>query len=383
MAAAISAARRGASVAICEKMPRLGRKVLASGNGRCNLTNDALDSSFYNPAAAALVTSIFSRFGNSCIKDLFEDLGLKTHSEDGRVFPVTHQSSSVLKVIELELKRLSVVIEHGFDVSGISHIGDGFIVTSKAGRKLTSLQAIIACGGRSYPAFGSDGSAYALARSLGHSIVEPVPDAVPLSVKDPMCHSLQGQKIRAGVRALIDGTAAQESSGDLLFTKYGLSGTAILDVSESVSIAMNRAGKKDVALSVDMVPFMDEKALSDEIGRRMGSGYRADDLIVGILPNKFAAALKGVLTMEDPASIAQSLKDTRFTVLGTRGWNEAEFTAGGVALTEIDEVGLESKLKKGLYFAGEILDVNGRRGGYNLAWAWASGFVAGEAAANA
>ncbi len=383
MVSAISAARRGASVAICEKMPRLGRKVLASGNGRCNLTNDALDSSFYNPAAGALVTSVFSRFGNSCIKDLFAELGLKTYSEEGRVFPSTNQSSSVLKVIELELQRLSVAIDHGFDVIAISHVGDGFIVTSKAGKKLTSLQVIIACGGRSYPAFGSDGSAYACARSLGHSIIEPVPVAVPLVTKDALCHSLQGQKIFAGAKALIDGAAVSQASGDLLFTKYGLSGTAIIDISDAISVAVNRDGKKDVVVSTDLVPFMASGELESELALRIGRGWPAEELAAGILPNKFGPALKTIFKTGAAAAITVALKDRRFTVIGTRGWNEADFTAGGVNVGEIDEINLESRIQKGVYFSGEILDVNGRRGGYNLAWAWASGFIAGESAANA
>lgn len=383
MAAAISAARRGASVALCEKMPKLGRKVLASGNGRCNLTNDTLDPSSYNPASRALAESVFSRFGTPCIRDFFAQIGLRTYSEDGRVFPVTNQSSSVLKVLELELARLSVDVLFNTDVTGIASAGGGFAITQKSGRRLSGRRVIVACGGTSYPAFGADGSAYTLAASFGHTIVEPVPVAVPLVVKDGLCHSLQGQKITAAAAAIIGGKALTRCAGDVLFTKYGLSGTAILDISEEVSIAINRNRGRGIRVSVDMVPFMEQGALEAEIAGRIRRSFAPEDLVAGILPNKFGPALKDLMRSRDPAKIAGTLKDRRFDVHGTRGWNEADFTAGGVAVGEVDEASLESTRRKGLYFAGEILDVNGKRGGYNLAWAWASGFIAGEAAANA
>jgi len=383
LVAAISAKHKGASVVICEKMPRPGKKILASGNGRCNLANDNLAASFYNSAARPLVDSVLSRFGKDAIIRFFEGLGLKTYSQEGRVFPATNQSSSVLKVLESELKRLSIPVEFEFDCAGITAPSDGFVLTSKSNKKISADSVILACGGKSYPAFGADGSAYALAKKFGHSIVEPVPVGVPIIAKDELCHSLQGQKISASAQCMIDGKAASKAEGELLFTKYGLSGTAILDISEDVSIAFNREGKRNITVSVDMVPFMEEEELSDELARRLGGMFSAEDALAGILPNKFGPALKNILKSKDPRAIAGALKHRLFKVLGTRGWNEAEFTAGGVSTKEVDDKTLESKLKKGLYFAGEILDVNGRRGGYNLAWAWASGHVAGEAATHA
>ena len=389
--AAISARRRGRSVVICERMPKLGKKILASGNGRCNLSNEKLDESFYNPAAKGLVKSVLSKFGKNEIAGFFEGLGLKLFTdESGRAFPVTNQSASVLRVLELELERSSVPVELGFEMVSAQAISEGFVLKAKDGREVTSGSVIMACGGRSYPALGSDGTAYKFAKQFGHSIVEPVPVCVPLVVKSGLCHILQGQKISAAVRAFADGKLASESSGELLFTKYGLSGTAILDLGEAVSIALNRE-KRNVYVEADIVPFMDRNELEKEIenrdrhyfsrGNPMGkivSVPFSQDILTGILPNKFGIALKSVLRSRDAAEIAGALKAMRFDVTGTRGWNEAEFTAGGVNVDEIKESTLESKLKKGLYFAGEILDVCGRRGGYNLAWAWASGFVAGQ-----
>jgi predicted flavoprotein YhiN len=153
-----------------------------------------------------------------------------------------------------------------------------------------------------------------------------------------------------------------------------------LDVSEEISIAINRDRSNDAALLIDMVPFMKETDLSTELTKRIGRGAAVEDLVVGILPNKFGPAFKDILHTKDAACVAKSLKARRFKVIGTRGWNEAEFTAGGVDVKEIDENSMESILRRGLFFAGEILDVNGRRGGYNLAWAWASGAAAADGA---
>lgn len=379
--AAIGAARAGASVVVCERHGRIGRKILASGNGRCNLTNDTLNSSFYNPPSRHLVDTVFSSFGNGQIKGIFRELGLFIRSEDGRVFPATNQSSSVLKVIGMELERLKVSIETGFEATSITPSGGGFIVTPRSGGPVGSDTVVIACGGRSYPALGSDGSGYKLAAAMGHRIVPPVPAGVPLSSKDPACHILQGQKIQARVSYMANRRGEAAADGDLLFTKYGLSGTAILDISEQVSIAINRDGLAHADIQVDMAPFVPEDELAREFSMRAARRTSPEDMAAGILPGKFGAVLKGLFAAGDWRHAAKAVKRRTFRITGTRGWNEADFTAGGVETSEVEPRTLESKIGKGIYFSGETLDVNGRRGGYNLAWAWASGFVAGRSAA--
>ena len=166
-------------------------------------------------------------------------------------------------------------------------------------------------------------------------------------------------------------------SGELLFTQYGLSGTAILDVSEEISIAMNREGIREIQVEADILPLFSEEALKAEFSRRLERRIPAEYLLEGLLPTKFSAVMKPLLGKKDLAAIVRDLKHRRFKVDGTRGWNEAEFTAGGVATGEVHAKTLESRIQKGLYLAGEMLDVNGHRGGHNLAWAWASGAVAG------
>ena len=376
--AAISKARTGESVVICEKMPQLGKKILATGNGRCNLLNDNLSEVFYNAAARQLVKSVFSQFGKSEIIHFFKDLGLEIYSQDGRVFPITNQAASVLKVLEMELKRLSVPVEYDFYCSGLSFSKNNILVFSRGGKTINSRKLVITGGGKSYPVLGSDGSMYDIARQFGHTIIEPIPSAVPLVVKDNLCHFLQGQRISAATASIIDGKKSAPVKGELLFTKYGLSGTCILDISEEISIAVNRHHKKDVFVAVDMVPFMDREQLKKQLIKRQKAATSPDEILAGILPNKLSFALRDLFDKGDVDAVVAVLKERLFKVTGTKSWNEAEFTAGGIEVNEVNSATLESKLHKGVYFAGEVLDVDGRRGGYNLSWAWASGFVAGK-----
>ncbi len=375
--AAISAKKNAGPVVLCERMPAIGKKLLACGGGRCNFLNEKLDESYYNPAARGLAKSIFRRFGKDDILKFLGDLGLHYYSENSRVFPVTNQAASVLKIFEIELKKLAIPVELGFEVSDISPVREGFEVISSSGKRLICKNLILACGGRSYPALGADGSGYKLCRNFGHRVVEPVPSGVPVEISDKIRHFLQGQKVFVGAQSLINGRISSQAGGELIFTKYGLSGTAILDISQDLSIALNRQPLATAEVLIDFVPFLQESALRSELSGKISKDFGSEDLLQGLLPNKFGPALSGLLKTKDPQKIASSLKKYKFKVLRTRGWNEAEFTCGGVDISQVNENTLESKLRKGLYFCGEILDVEGKRGGYNLAWAFSSGFIAG------
>lgn len=391
LVAASSAARRGAKVVLLERLPRAGKKLLATGGGRCNILNDGLAPASFTSTDPAVVDAVLGRFGAREIRSFFEGLGLRLIADEGgRVYPATSQAASVLKVLVLERERRGVALETGFEAVSVSGRAGGFTIAAADGRTVAAGTVVLAGGGRSYPALGSNGSCYDLARSLGHRIVPPVPSAVPLVVKDKMCHFLQGLRLRARVVALIGGRPGQAAEGELLFTAYGLSGTAVLDVSEPVSIALNREGREDVAVSVDFVPDMAEADLAGAIAARLRSDWPEGDLLAGLLAEKLGLVLPQLLgeagpggSARDPVAragrLAAALKSREFRVQGTRGWNEAEFTAGGVDAREVEPRTLGSKLRKGLYFAGEVLDVQGGRGGYNLGWAWASGLVAGLA----
>jgi hypothetical protein len=385
LAAAIGAARKGASVVAAERLPKPGKKILVTGGGRCNLSHEKIAAADFTSTDPALVASVLSRVGPDDILKFFHELGLSTVSDGGRVYPAAGQAASVLKVLLMEAERRGVAQELEFEATAVDSRTGGFTVTSRDGRTIEARRVVLAGGGRSYPALGANGSGYELARKWGHRIILPVPSAVPLLAKDPLCHFLQGQRIRARAAALLGGKTVREADGDLLFTAYGLSGTAVLDVSECLSIALHRDGRSDAALSADLVPFMTVDQLAAEIRRRLQAGWAESDLLSGILPEKFAVlarARPGAEGRPDTAAaLAAVLKNKRFAVHGTRGWNEAEFTSGGVDAREVEPGTLESKRCRGLHLAGEVLDVQGPRGGYNLAWAWASGLIAGGEAA--
>ncbi len=334
--AAISAKRRGAEVMIVDRMAAIGRKILACGAGRCNLLNERLDESFYNNAGQPLVKSVLAQFGKAAITDFFSDIGLVMYTEGERIFPVTNQAASVLQVLANEMKRLAIVPQNNFEVTQIEKTADGYVVRGKNGASLRCTKLIVAAGGKSYPDLGSNGSGFVLARQLGHSIVEPVPAAVPLIVKDAFCHQLQGQRIVAGVQVMIDGCKAGRLEGDLLFTRYGVSGTAILDVSRQVSVALHRNAGVPVRLVVDLVPFMQPDVLKDEIFRRFKHGIPGEDILAGLLPDKFNRAFRPLVRHDAIDLLVTQLKGKEFIVSGTRGWNEAEFTAGGISTDEID-----------------------------------------------
>ena len=387
LTAAIAASREGRSVAIVDRMPRLGKKILITGGGRCNLGNERLDPGLFHSTNPGLVASVLARFGTREIVSFFEGLGLRIVSDGDRLFPATNQAASVLKVLEMEVRRRRVSVIPGFEAVSIIRSAEASRAAASDGRTIEARAFILAGGGRSYPALGSDGSAYALARTAGHRLIEPVPSCVPLLVRDPWCHFLQGQRVRAQAEAWIDGRRAAEALGDVLFTAYGLSGTAVLDVSTDISIALHRGKKARAEVVLDLLPDMSAEALSAELARRLEGGWGAADLVSGLLPEKFGRTIAGLISGGPPrpartaAALAAVLKGKRFAVQGTRGWNEAEFTSGGVDAGEIDRERLSSKKAPGLYFAGEILDVQGPRGGFNLSWAWASGTLAGRAAA--
>ncbi|MGE5740447.1 MAG: aminoacetone oxidase family FAD-binding enzyme, partial [Candidatus Aminicenantes bacterium RBG_16_66_30] len=385
------AARRGASVTILERLPRAGKKLLATGGGRCNLLNERLDAAAFTATDPGLVRSILERFGAKEVRAFFEGLGLRLQTdESGRVYPATNQAASVLKVLEIEAARLGIGIETGFEADKIESAAGRFRIGAADGRRVEARGLVLAGGGRSYPALGSNGSGYDLAAAFGHHIIKPVPSAVPVLAKVRMCHFLQGQRMRVRIEARVGGRRTQAADGELLFTQYGLSGTAVLDVSESLSIALNREGRGDATVVVDLLPFLSEEEAAAELARRLAAGWAPKDLVSGLLPEKFAAFLPQLLaeTEGGPGErtsagsarrLAAKLKAMVFPVQGTRGWNEAEFTSGGVDACEVKRGTLESKFQRGLYLAGEVLDVQGGRGGFNLSWAWASGFVAGLA----
>ena len=296
LVAAISAARRGASVAVLERLPWIGKKLLATGGGRCNLLNDGLSASAYTSSDPGLVAVGPGPVRPGGDQGLLRGAGPPPpdgrrrprlpDDEPGRVGP---QGPGARDRPARRRDRSPASKRRGSSAAA-----GRFRIAAADGRAVESRAVIIAGGGKSYPALGSNGSCYGLAASFGHAVVRPVPSAVPLVVKVRMCHFLQGQRMRVRAESRIGGRAGQTAEGELLFAQYGLSGTAILDVSESLSIALNRDGRKDVSVVVDFLPTMTEEELSGELARRLKAGWTADDLDLRTAAGKVLPVLSAV-----------------------------------------------------------------------------------------
>ena len=401
MMAALSARRHhpALAVAILEKSATLGRKLLVSGAGRCNLTNLQLREKperFYLGTGQELARPVFKQFGFPEIVEFFSELGVRLSpekkGEGNKMFPVTQQAKTVLTALETELRSEGVRIITDAEIIALKKNlkTDQFILRTKDGGEFTCQKVILTTGGRTYPALGSDGLGYDLARALGHSLVAPIVSAVPLEAKNPLSQVLQGVKMELGVRLQTGKKVLGDLVGDVIFTKYGLSGSAILELSRAASIELNR--DKGSALTVLLNFFPGETLTETHQWFDKIFKFRPNKKLVEILrgslpynlPNTLLAQLQialdkkvGQLTKPEIDSLLKNLTAYEVRVTATRGWNEAEFTAGGILASEINNA-LESKKVPGLYLAGEVIDIDGAIGGFNLSWAWSSGFVAGQ-----
>lgn len=400
MAAAVAAARGGARVTLLERGHSLGRKVLASGAGRCNLSNDRILPENYHGAKPSFMKEALSRFRAD---RFFSELGLLTAAEaDGRIFPRCGKSQAVLDVLKAELERLKVEVRLGAEAAAIERAGPGFkLRTNKvpwkkdeapsAGEELACDRLILSCGGAGYPQLGGGESGYALAKVLGHSVTPLFPALVPLLVKDAAIKRLHGLRLEAGLKVFSGARELCRSRGEVLFTDYGLSGPAALDVSRE---AVRALAQGPVTAGIDLFPEFSPQGLRAMLAGRWPSrsARPLKDLFLGMFPAQLSAALIDSLGWDasrpldslgrDAAErLAARLQDWRCEVSGARGWSEAMVTAGGICADEVDPKSFASRKAPGLFLTGEMLDVDGDSGGFNLHFAWASGLAAGQAAA--
>lgn len=402
--AAISAKRNNPNlrIGIIDRTFALGRKILVCGAGRCNITNINLNNSIanhYYGGDLKFTESIFSQFTYEDILKFFDNLGIELYVERktdiGKLFPVTDQAKTVTTLLEDELKLLGIDVFLNTEVKKIQHREIFNIETISTNgfteiKNFASKFLILSAGGKTYPALGSNGSGYTLAKSLGHSIIDPVPSAVPLISKNPVSQDLQGVKLEIEATSIIEDVEIKSRIDDVMFTQYGLSGPAILNISREISIRINRENKSNVYVKLNFFPGKNKtevrQLLIDRWERRPDQSL--EHSLFGIFPNKVPSALlktKNIdknFKVKDLDSntidiIVDLLSDFIIEISGTRSWNEAEFTAGGISTKEIAIGTLESKLIPNLYFCGEIVNVDGDVGGFNLSWAWSSGFVAG------
>lgn len=396
--AAIAAAQndRQAKIFILEANERIGRKILATGNGRCNLTNrQAVGScakSCYRGEDLAFVQNVLNQFGYTDTMDFFSSLGLLTRLRGDYAYPRSDQASTVLEVLELELKRLGTEIYCKTKVDSVVRQKNGFSIGGKEIKKrLWADRVILACGGMAAPAFGSDGNGFRLARSFGHSITPIVPALVQLRVKNHPFAKASGVRTEARVTALVDGEAVFSDSGEVQITAYGISGIPVFQISRFLALGIFQKKRAEVLL--DFLPEYSEDEVAGLLVKLAGNreDLTAEEWLAGIFNRKLIPRileLAGVrmqtrvsaLDERKFRAVAEKCKGIVLSVQDTNGFENAQVSAGGVRTKEVCPQTMESLCMDGLYLAGEMLDVDGICGGFNLQWAWATGYLAGKAA---
>lgn len=387
MTAAITAARLGAEVTVYEKADRMGRKILATGNGRCNLTNTGADETHYHGADRRFVRGALMRFGVDRTLEFFSELGIVAKTEDeGKVYPYSSQASSVLDVLRFELENLGVKTVTGFEARDIRPIKNGFEITSYKGEKSRCDRVIVAAGGKASPQLGSEGC-YDMMKRLGHTVTPLYPALVQLKTETGFVKPLKGIKLNASVSLVKNGKAVRTEYGELLFTEYGISGPPVFKLS------VEACGANDVSAVIDMMCEYSAAGVEDMLRARRSRPVTLENYFAGMLNKRLGQTILkrcGSVPLSRPcrslsdseiSRIAGAVKGLELKIEGTMSWNNAQATMGGVSVSEISPTTMESKLVKGLYVTGELLDVCGDCGGYNLQWAWSSGMAAGNAAA--
>ena len=392
MIAAVFAARNGNKVSLYEKNEKLGKKLFITGKGRCNLTNTAEMEDMFNAVVSnpKFLYSSFYSFTNDQTIAFFEELGVKTKTErGGRVFPASDHSSDVIHGLERELNRLGVRIELNTEVKEIlTENGKVQGLMLASGKKVEADAVIVAAGGLSYPSTGSTGDGYRMARSCGHKVTRLFPALVPMEVKEWYAKELMGLSLRNIEITITDGTKKlYQDFGEMLFTHYGVSGPVILSAS---SIVGSRLAEKELTLHIDLKPALTKEQLDKRVLREFDANHNRQfkNAVDSLFPAKLRPVmveLSGIpedkkvheITKEERRRFVRLIKDFTMTLTGLRGYNEAIITKGGVSVREIDPGTMESKLVDGLYFAGEVLDLDAVTGGYNLQIAWSTGYLAG------
>ena len=398
MMAAITAARLGSDVCLVERNPKLGRKLYITGKGRCNVTNHCSPQELLSatPRNGKFLYSAAERTPPAWVEDFFTDLGVPLKVERGsRVFPVSDRAADIIDALFRELRRLGVPILQE-RVSALD-CREGAVcgVEMGAEKGLTGLgckAVILATGGLSYPATGSTGDGYEFARALGHTIVEPRPSLVPLEVPGEDCPRMQGLALKNVLLTVKNqkGKAVFREQGELLFTHFGLSGPLVL----SASAHMRDFARDRYRCHIDLKPALDEATLDARLVRELtqGANRDMDNLMGALLPRLMIpvvlerAGIPGEkkahdLTRGERRRLLEQLKDFSLDISGPRPVAEAIVTSGGVKVGEVDPRTMASKKARGLFFAGELLDVDAYTGGFNLQIAWATGRAAGEGAA--
>ena len=393
MIAAGTAAELGRKTLLIEKNDKLGKKLFITGKGRCNLTNAAEKEEFFDNLTRnpKFFLGSFSRFSNKDLITFFEDMGMRTKVERGnRVFPESDRSSDVIKALTKYLDRNNVTVKLGQKVKSIiseKNIIKGVLLEN--GQEIFCDSLVICTGGLSYPDTGSTGDGYIFGKKLGHKIIEPTPSLVPLLTAGTIAQELQGLSLKnVNVSVMIDGKKVFEDFGEMLFSHFGLTGPIILSASFYVVPSLKK--NKKIQISIDLKPALDETALDKRLLRdfEKNTNKQFKNALDELFPGKLVPIMiklsginpekqVNIITKEERKGLVKLIKSFDFIITGTRPVSEAIITSGGIDVKEINPKTMESKLIKGLYFAGEVMDLDAYTGGFNLQIAFSTGRMAG------
>ncbi len=382
---AITAKRKNEklNVAIIDAMPKMGKKILATGNGRCNLSNENASSHIYHNNSFA--QKIISKFDVNKTKIFFNSLGLFTVTDDeGRIYPMSNTSSSVVECLRLEIENLGITVITDEKVTKVKKDKDIFIVNGH----YQSKKLVIACGGKASPVQGSDGSGFSLLESLGHKISTPLPALVQLTSDNKIIRSFKGLRVKSSIKLFVENNEIDTVEGEILFTEYGLSGIACMDAQR---ILCEHIKNKKCSVIIDLVPNFTKAEILEKIRQiiKNNPSMKSENLLLGFLPKKISQGIIKCAYVKDNAPVSSISEDNldkisflcksfRVYLSGYKGFENAQVTRGGAKVNEFDPNTLHSKITENLYCVGESLDVDGGCGGFNLQWAFSSGGVVGD-----
>ena len=401
--AAIQAARSGAKVTLLEQNRQVGKKILVTGNGRCNLTNRDQELSHYRGSDSGFAAAVLQQFGLEETLEFFGGLGILVKDRNGYLYPYSDQASSVAEVLRMEAERLGVKMALGNRILKLSAAGKGF-EASTDGWTYEGDACVLAAGSAAAPATGSDGSGYVLAESLGHRVVKPLPALVQLRCRERFFERLAGLRMEASVKILAGDPAPAggkknaerkelvEDRGEVQFTKNGISGIPVFQVSRYAVRALDESRRVEARLN--LLPRFEKRELEKYFAsRRKDGGYKkGEQFLTGLFPGKMSLCLlerAGISknkkaedwTAGELERLLLQIRDFQTEIVSGGSFEQAQVCSGGVDTREICPETMESRLVPGLFFAGEVLDIDGACGGYNLQWAWSSGYTAGRSAA--
>lgn len=388
MMAAITAARRDKQVTLVNSAIKAGKKIYATGNGRCNFTNMNIRTDCFRGTSPEFAYDALKKFNNDALINFFEELGVPCKDINGYIYPNSEQASSIAEALLSELLRLKVKIINEEKIADIKRNADGFCCLGK-NNVYNADKVIVCCGGLASPSHGSDGSINKTLEKTGHSIIPQLPALVNLKFKDKSLSKLQGVRTKCRACLYINDLPAYEENGEIIFNKDNISGIPIMQLSRYASEALYRKCK--VSLKLDFFEQYSFEELREKISTVIYGNFAGKksiyQILCGYLNNKlldFLLRLSNINPEKSAASLKpgelnamiRAFKGLELTICGTGDFSQAQATAGGIPVSELKET-MESKIISGLYFAGEIIDIDGTCGGYNLQWAFTSGYIAG------